>query len=117
AEDDQQGEDAGRCQDVPEYDEEGDHEQLRLHGHRCELLHVLDAEHAGAGTGPVELRPGGHLRRLVTVALATRTFQALGTTAQVCVTEPRTLDDAAAVVEDELAAIDLACSRFRGDSE
>ena len=51
------------------------------------------------------------------MALATRTFQALGTTAQVCVTEPRTLDDAAAVVEDELAAIDLACSRFRGDSE
>src|SRR5207245_10945 len=96
-----------------------DHEQLRLHGHghRCELLHVLDAERAEPDADAIELVGDDHIRRLVTVTLAIRTFQALGTTAQVCVTEPRTLDDAAAVVEDELAAIDLACSRFRGDSE
>jgi thiamine biosynthesis lipoprotein len=51
------------------------------------------------------------------VTLATRSFQALGTTAQVSVAEPVALDDAVAVVEAELAAIDLACSRFRDDSE
>jgi FAD:protein FMN transferase len=51
------------------------------------------------------------------LTLATRTFSALGTTAQVSVTEPSALDAAVAAVEDELAAIDLACSRFRYDSE
>ena len=49
--------------------------------------------------------------------LATKTFDALGTTANVCVTEPAALQVAAAAVEQELAAIDLACSRFRDDSE
>jgi thiamine biosynthesis lipoprotein len=47
----------------------------------------------------------------------TRRFPALGTTAQVSVTEPDALDAAVAGVEAELAAIDLACSRFRDDSE
>lgn len=47
----------------------------------------------------------------------TKTFDALGTTAQVCVTDPDALDEAVDVVERELAAIDLACSRFRDDSE
>jgi FAD:protein FMN transferase len=49
--------------------------------------------------------------------VASRSFGALGTTAQVCVSDPTALDTAVAVVEDELAAIDLACSRFRDDSE
>ena len=49
--------------------------------------------------------------------LATKTFGAIGTTAQVIVTEPDALAAAVAVVECELAAIDLACSRFRDDSE
>jgi thiamine biosynthesis lipoprotein len=53
----------------------------------------------------------------MTVALATRRFQALGTTAQVSVTELAALDGAVAIVEEELAVIDLACSRFRHDSE
>ncbi len=51
------------------------------------------------------------------MAVATRRFQALGTTAQVSVTDPATLDPAVTLVEDELAAIDLACSRFRDDSD
>src|SRR5207237_6869937 len=51
------------------------------------------------------------------VALATRSFPALGTTAEVCVTDTAALDPVVAIVEDELAAIDLACSRFRDDSE
>ena len=49
--------------------------------------------------------------------VATRTFQALGTTVQVCVTDPAALPGAVAAVEGELEAIDLACSRFRDDSE
>jgi thiamine biosynthesis lipoprotein len=48
---------------------------------------------------------------------AEKTFDALGTTAHVIVCEPDALDAAVAEVERELAAIDLACSRFRDDSE
>ena len=44
-------------------------------------------------------------------------FPALGTSAVVLTTDPSRLDVARAVVEDEVAAIDLACSRFRPDSE
>ena len=51
------------------------------------------------------------------MALATRSFPAPGTTAEVCVTDTAALDPVVAIVEDELAAIDLACSRFRDDSE
>jgi len=51
------------------------------------------------------------------VSVASVTFPALGTTATVCVTEAAALDSARAEVERELAAIDRACSRFRGDSE
>lgn len=49
--------------------------------------------------------------------IATRTWDALGTTAQVSVTDRDALEPAVAVVQDELAAIDRACSRFREDSE
>jgi FAD:protein FMN transferase len=51
------------------------------------------------------------------VTLATRTWESLGTTAQVTVTDPGALDAAVAAVGAELAAIDAACSRFRDDSE
>ena len=44
-------------------------------------------------------------------------FQALGTTATVAVTGPEALPRARAVLERELEAIDLACSRFRSNSE
>ena len=57
---------------------------------------------------------GRRLRRLVT---ATASFPALGTTAFVVVTEPSRLSRARAAVEAELARVDLACSRFRADSE
>lgn len=44
-------------------------------------------------------------------------FPALGTTASLLVDSPATLDRGRALLEEELAAIDLACSRFRPDSE
>lgn len=44
-------------------------------------------------------------------------FPALGTTAVLLVTAPRALPAAEAVLHAELAAVDLACSRFRPDSE
>ncbi len=44
-------------------------------------------------------------------------FPALGTTATVAVTDPEALPPARTVLERELEAIDLACSRFRTDSE
>ncbi|MFE9172479.1 FAD:protein FMN transferase [Streptomyces kebangsaanensis] len=44
-------------------------------------------------------------------------FPALGTTAVLLVTDPRALPAAEAVLRAELAAVDLACSRFRPDSE
>jgi thiamine biosynthesis lipoprotein len=48
---------------------------------------------------------------------AVATWEALGTTAHVVVTEQGALAAARRAVEAELAAIDLACSRFRDDAE
>ncbi|WP_284742562.1 FAD:protein FMN transferase [Amycolatopsis sp. RTGN1] len=48
---------------------------------------------------------------------AARAFPALGTTASVVVTDPGRLSEAASLLRSELAEIDLACSRFRADSE
>jgi thiamine biosynthesis lipoprotein len=44
-------------------------------------------------------------------------FAALGTTAVVAVAAPDVLDEARAAVEAVIAAVDIACSRFRDDSE
>jgi thiamine biosynthesis lipoprotein ApbE len=44
-------------------------------------------------------------------------WQALGTSVELVVTDPRALNGARAFVEHELDAIDRACSRFREDSE
>jgi thiamine biosynthesis lipoprotein len=44
-------------------------------------------------------------------------WEALGTTASVYVTEPAALAPARAAVQAQLAEIDLACSRFREDSD
>jgi thiamine biosynthesis lipoprotein len=44
-------------------------------------------------------------------------WQALGTRASVLVTEAGALDDAQAIVARQLDEIDVACSRFRADSE
>lgn len=49
--------------------------------------------------------------------LASASWTALGTTAQVIVTDAAALDAARDAVTRELAAYDLACSRFRPDSE
>jgi len=49
--------------------------------------------------------------------LTTRSFRAIGTTATVVVQEPEAGDAAERILADELEAIDLACSRFRDDSE
>jgi thiamine biosynthesis lipoprotein len=51
------------------------------------------------------------------VSLGSTSFRALGTTATVCVTRPGSLDLARAALQVELDAIDVACSRFRDDSE
>jgi thiamine biosynthesis lipoprotein len=51
------------------------------------------------------------------MTLPTALWPAIGTTAQVVVTDPAHLDAAQLIVVDELAQLDLACSRFRSDSE
>ncbi|HEX5448554.1 MAG TPA: FAD:protein FMN transferase [Gaiellaceae bacterium] len=48
---------------------------------------------------------------------ASLSFEALGTTASVVVTHDEQLDAAVDILAAELRAIDLACSRFRKDSE
>jgi FAD:protein FMN transferase len=53
----------------------------------------------------------------VSLVPATRSFPALGTTATVAVTEPAALDAASELLRARLEAVDLACSRFRPDSE
>ena len=50
-------------------------------------------------------------------AIGARTVPALGTFASLLVTDPGQLDQAWALFTGELHAIDMACSRFRSDSE
>ncbi len=54
---------------------------------------------------------------MTTLAVGTDTFSVFGTTATLLVSDPDRLDDARAIADAELAAVDLACSRFRPDSE
>jgi thiamine biosynthesis lipoprotein len=49
--------------------------------------------------------------------VAVRSLRAIGTTAVVAVTDPARADRALRLLDDELRAVDEACSRFRGDSE
>jgi FAD:protein FMN transferase len=49
--------------------------------------------------------------------LTTRSFRAIGTTATVVVQDADAADEAEQILAAELEAIDLACSRFREDSE
>lgn len=51
------------------------------------------------------------------MTLPTAQWPAIGTTACVVVTDPAHLDAAQGIVVDELAHLDIACSRFRSDSE
>lgn len=48
---------------------------------------------------------------------STESFAVFGTTAVLVVTDPAMLAGARAIADAELAAVDLACSRFRPDSE
>jgi len=48
---------------------------------------------------------------------ATDSFRVFGTTAVLVVTDPAALGTARSIADAELAAVDLACSRFRPDSE
>jgi FAD:protein FMN transferase len=48
---------------------------------------------------------------------ATDTFGVFGTTGVIVITDPAALGRARAIADAELAAVDLACSRFRPDSE
>jgi len=50
-------------------------------------------------------------------AIGTGYLKALGTSANLLVTDPSSTDRACALLREELDAIDLACSRFRADSE
>ena len=54
---------------------------------------------------------------MTSVATAGDTFSVFGTTATLLVSEPAAVQVARAVADAELAAVDLACSRFRADSE
>ena len=49
--------------------------------------------------------------------LTVRSFSAIGTTASVVVQEPSQAEAAARMLRAEIESIDLACSRFRSDSE
>ncbi len=57
------------------------------------------------------------LARPAVPSIAARTTSALGTFCSVLVTTPAALDAAQQILSGVLAAIDLACSRFRPDSE
>jgi thiamine biosynthesis lipoprotein len=54
---------------------------------------------------------------MTAAAAASDTFGVFGTTAVLLVTAPQALRPARALADCELAAVDLACSRFRPDSE
>jgi FAD:protein FMN transferase len=54
---------------------------------------------------------------VTTLAIGSDTFSVFGTTATLLVSEPGQVQAARAIADAELAAVDLACSRFRPDSE
>ncbi len=62
-------------------------------------------------------RPGEAGCVVSTSAVARDTFEVFGTTAVLLVTDPRTLVQARGIADELAADVDLACSRFRPDSE
>ncbi|HWC36360.1 MAG TPA: FAD:protein FMN transferase [Mycobacteriales bacterium] len=66
---------------------------------------------------PTPTRRELHQRYAAEHSFGIADWPALGTTAQIVVTDIDTLHDACAAVEQVLIEIDLAASRFRGDSE
>ena len=57
------------------------------------------------------------MRAVPVEAIGVRTFSALGTFASLLVTDRRSLELAYGLLAGELLAVDMACSRFRQDSE
>jgi thiamine biosynthesis lipoprotein ApbE len=55
--------------------------------------------------------------RATTTDPRSSTWSAIGTTIRLVVTDPTKLESARAILVDDLAALDAACSRFRADSE
>ncbi len=54
---------------------------------------------------------------VTTLTTGTDTFSVFGTTATLLVSDPGIVEAARIIADDELAAVDRACSRFRPDSE
>jgi thiamine biosynthesis lipoprotein len=65
----------------------------------------------------VARRDDGVRKVMTTAAVARDTFGVFGTTAVLMVTSAEALSPARGLADTELAAVDLACSRFRPDSE
>jgi thiamine biosynthesis lipoprotein len=63
------------------------------------------------------MRPTSTLPQPTSERLRSSTWNALGTTIRVVVTDPSKVDAAQAILTEDLAALDEACSRFRADSE
>ena len=78
------------------------------------MTSVLPATRDG---GASRTRRQQHLTAAVHAGLATADWPALGTTAQLVLTDPGSLAPAQVIVERRLAEIDRAASRFRADSE
>ncbi|MGH3153715.1 MAG: FAD:protein FMN transferase, partial [Streptosporangiaceae bacterium] len=70
------------------------------------------ADTDGSGVGPADTEAGP-----AATAKAAASWRALGTLVRLVVTDPPALPQARALLEQDLARIDLACSRFRADSE
>ena len=68
-------------------------------------------DHAGAGA------EAGAIGNAEAEAETAASWRALGTLVQLVVTEPSCLPAARSLLEADLAEVDLACSRFRADSE
>jgi thiamine biosynthesis lipoprotein len=60
---------------------------------------------------------GGEASLRTAATPAVRSMRAIGTTATVAVTTPERAERASAMLAEDLAELDLACSRFREDSE
>ncbi len=82
-----------------------------------EILSDSPVTRSGAAARPVSATSPISLARPAVAAVAGRTVTALGTFCSVLVTMPGALGAAQDILSAELAAIDLACSRFRADSE
>jgi FAD:protein FMN transferase len=102
----------------------GDHRRHRRYGHVFFVVLVpLDDDHDDPDDQLLVTRGdiGGNVVtppvHVLEPRLTTRSFRAIGTTATVVVEEPGNADVAGHLLASELAAIDLACSRFRPDSE